>query len=41
VLNSKGGKPYIELDQFVPKSKGNESPAPKKEVVEEEDGLPF
>lgn len=41
VLNSKGGKPYMELDQFVPKGKENESPAPKKQVAKEEDGLPF
>lgn len=41
VLTAKSGKPYIELDQFVPKGKGNETPAPKKQVVEEEDGLPF
>ena len=41
VLTAKSGKPYIELDQFVPKEKGNETPAPKKQVVEEEDDLPF
>lgn len=43
VLNSKGGKPYIELDQFVPKSKGNESPAPTSNIIDElkEEDLPF
>lgn len=41
VLTAKSGNPYIELDQFVPKGKGNETPAPKKQVAEEELDLPF
>jgi len=40
VLNSKGGKPYVELDTFVPKSKGNEEQAtPVKAPVQSD--LPF
>lgn len=41
VLNSQAGKPYIELDTFVPKQQGNQV---KQEVAEiEVDGgdLPF
>lgn len=37
VLNSQAGKPYIELDQFVPKKK--ETQQAKKEEVKED--LPF
>ena len=39
VLNSKGGKPYIELDTFVPKKKDTE---PNQAPVQESDvSLPF
>jgi len=39
VLNSKGGKPYIELDTFVPKKKDT---APNQAPVKESDvSLPF
>lgn len=37
VLNSQAGKPYIELDQFVPKKK--ETQQADKEAVKED--LPF
>ena len=37
VLNSKGGKPYIELDQFVPKKKETETVESDKET----ESLPF
>ena len=37
VLNSKGGKPYIELDQFVPKKKEAETVESGKET----ESLPF
>ena len=37
VLNSKGGKPYIELDQFVPKKKETETVESGKET----ESLPF
>ncbi len=37
VLNSQAGKPYIELDQFVPKKKETEQ-AEKEDVKED---LPF
>jgi len=41
VLNSQAGKPYIELDQFVPKKQANNAEtAPKKAPAEEVD-LPF
>jgi hypothetical protein len=41
VLNSKGGKPYIELDTFVPKKQGNGvDTAPNQAPVQEAD-LPF
>jgi len=41
VLNSKGGKPYIELDTFVPKKKANGTDsAPNQAPVQEAD-LPF
>ena len=41
VLNSKGGKPYIELDNFVPKKNeyGTDT-APNQAAVQEAD-LPF
>jgi len=46
VLTAKSGKPYIELDQFVPKSKEGANDIPvKAETVrvpaEEQDDLPF
>ncbi|QDP56288.1 MAG: hypothetical protein GOVbin3009_55 [Prokaryotic dsDNA virus sp.] len=37
VLNSKGGKPYVELDQFVPKKKETETVESDKET----ESLPF
>ena len=37
VLNSKGGKHYIELDQFVPKKKETETVESDKET----ESLPF
>jgi len=41
VLNSKGGKPYIELDTFVPKKKENgTNPVPEEAPAQEAD-LPF
>ena len=41
VLNSQAGKPYIELDTFVPKKKANGvDTAPNKAPVQEAD-LPF
>jgi len=41
VLNSKGGKPYIELDTFVPKKRVNGTDtAPNQAPVQEAD-LPF
>jgi hypothetical protein len=46
VLTAKSGKPYIELDQFVPKKKDSVNDIPvKAETVkveaEEQDDLPF
>jgi hypothetical protein len=46
VLTAKSGKPYIELDQFVPKKQGGVNDIPvKAETVkveaEEQDDLPF
>ena len=39
VLNSQAGKPYVELDTFVPKSKGAEVEVVAEEVVKGD--LPF
>lgn len=36
ILESKDGKPYVKLDDFVPTPKGE-----KKAVEEEDDDLPF
>jgi|TARA_R110000796_G_scaffold93087_2_gene197503 hypothetical protein len=37
VLTSKGGKPYVELDQFVPKKSGNDAPAEATPVAPADD----
>ena len=41
VLTAKSGKPYIELDQFVPKKKDSVNDIPVKVETEEEEDLPF
>jgi hypothetical protein len=40
VLNSQAGKPYVELDTFVPTKKGN-SPVAPPVATEEIDDIPF